>query len=69
MVKAGDTLVRIAKEHQTTVAAIKAANGLTSDRIAVGRSLKIPQLRTVKGQRDMGLNQALGPRGLPNVRA
>jgi LysM repeat protein len=43
VVKSGDTLGRIAKAHRTTVRAIKAANGLTSDRLAVGRSLKIPQ--------------------------
>jgi LysM repeat protein len=45
VVKAGDTLGRIAKAHRTTVRAIKAANGLTSDRIAVGHSLKMPQSR------------------------
>jgi LysM repeat protein len=43
VVKSGDTLGRIAKAHRTTVKAIKAANGLTSDRLAVGRTLKIPQ--------------------------
>ena len=43
VVKTGDTLVRIARTHGTTVKAIKMANGLTSDRITVGRSLKIPQ--------------------------
>ena len=42
VVKRGDTLDRIARAHRTTVQAIKAANGLTSDRIVVGRSLKMP---------------------------
>ena len=42
VVKSGDTLGRIAKTHGTTVKAIKVANGLTSDRIAVGKSLKLP---------------------------
>jgi LysM repeat protein len=42
VVKRGDTLDRIARAHGTTVRAIKAANGLTSDRIVVGRSLKMP---------------------------
>jgi len=42
VVKSGDTLDRIARAHGTTVRAIKAANGLTSDRIVVGRSLKMP---------------------------
>ena len=43
VVKAGDTLVRIAKAHATTVHALKAANGLTSNHIVVGQSLKMPQ--------------------------
>ncbi len=43
VVKPGDTLARIAHAHGTTVRAIKAANGLTSDRIVVGRSLKMPE--------------------------
>ena len=42
VVKRGDTLDRIARAHGTTVRAIKAANGLTGDRIVVGRSLKMP---------------------------
>ena len=42
VVKSGDTLDRIARSHGTTVRAIKAANGLTSDRIVAGRSLKMP---------------------------
>jgi len=41
-VKSGDTLTRIAKTHGTTVKAIKAENGLTTDRIKVGQKLKIP---------------------------
>jgi LysM repeat protein len=43
VVKAGDTLDRIARTHGTTVRAIKAANGLTSDRLVVGHSLKLPK--------------------------
>ena len=42
VVKPGDTLDRIARAHGTTVRALKAANSLTSDRIIVGRSLKMP---------------------------
>lgn len=42
-VKAGDSLTRIAKAHRTTVKAIEAANGLTSDRIAIGAKLKLPE--------------------------
>lgn len=40
-VKRGDTLSKIAKEHGTTVKAIKDANGLTSDTIHVGQTLKL----------------------------
>ena len=45
VVKSGDTLGRIARAHRTTVRAIKAANGLTSDRI-VAR----PQPEDARGQ-------------------
>jgi nucleoid-associated protein YgaU len=41
-VKSGDTLLRIAKAHGTTVRALKAANDLQSDRLVVGEPLKIP---------------------------
>jgi LysM repeat protein len=42
VVKSGDTLSRIAKAHKTTVRALKAANGLKTDRIDAGRKLKLP---------------------------
>ena len=42
VVKPGDVLTRIAKAHKTTVKAIEAANGLSSDRIAAGTKLKMP---------------------------
>jgi LysM repeat protein len=42
VVKSGDSLTRIAKVHGTTVKALKAANGLESDRIVVGARLKMP---------------------------
>jgi LysM repeat protein len=41
-VKSGDTLIRIAKRHRTTVKAIKSANDLSNDRIVVGAKLRIP---------------------------
>jgi LysM repeat protein len=41
-VKAGESLTRIAKQHGTTVKAIRAANGLKSDRLLVGQKLKLP---------------------------
>jgi len=43
VVKPADTLSRIAKIHGTTVSALKAANGLDTDRIAVGMKLKLPE--------------------------
>ena len=43
VVKPADTLSRIAKIHGTTVKAVKAANGLDSDRIAIGMKLKLPE--------------------------
>ena len=42
VIKRGDTLGRIAKAHGTTIAAIKEANGLKSDRIIAGHKLKLP---------------------------
>ncbi|MCX6859915.1 MAG: LysM peptidoglycan-binding domain-containing protein [Verrucomicrobia bacterium] len=41
-VKGGDTLGKIAKKHGTTPKAIRAANGLSSDKINVGQKLKLP---------------------------
>ena len=42
LVKSGDTLPRIAKAHGTTAQALRAANGLTNDRLVVGMKLKMP---------------------------
>jgi LysM repeat protein len=42
-VKTGDSLEKIARNHQTTVAAIKELNGLTHDRIGVNQLLRIPE--------------------------
>ncbi len=44
VVKAGDTLTRIALAHGITVRAIEDANGLANDRIAVGTKLKLPEI-------------------------
>ncbi|MGJ8640933.1 MAG: LysM peptidoglycan-binding domain-containing protein [Opitutaceae bacterium] len=41
-VKGGDNLSKIASQHGTTVRAIKAANGKTSDMIRIGEKLIIP---------------------------
>lgn len=41
-IKSGDNLGSIARRNGTTVAKLKAANGLSSDMIRAGRTLKIP---------------------------
>lgn len=43
LIKRGDTLSGIARKYGTTVAKIKAANGLKSDLIREGRTLTIPR--------------------------
>lgn len=42
-IKSGDTLGAIARRNGTTVAKLKAANGLKSDLIRSGKALKIPK--------------------------
>jgi len=42
VVKSGDTLSRIAKTHGVSLKALKAANSIDNDHIAVGTKLKIP---------------------------
>jgi len=42
-IKKGDTLGAIARKHGTTVAKIKAANGMKSDFIREGKTLRIPK--------------------------
>ena len=41
-IKSGDSLGSIARRNGTTVAKLKAANGLSSDMIRAGKTLKIP---------------------------
>ncbi len=41
-VRSGDTLSGIAARHRTSVSAIKSANNLRSDRLALGQRLRIP---------------------------
>jgi LysM repeat protein len=41
-VKSGDTLTKIAREHGTTVTALRELNGLRTDRINLGQKLKLP---------------------------
>jgi nucleoid-associated protein YgaU len=40
--KSGDTLTRIAKLHGTTVNALRQANELRSDRLALGQKIRLP---------------------------
>lgn len=42
-IKNGDSLEKIARAHQTTVQALKEVNGLTNDKIVVGKVLQIPE--------------------------
>lgn len=42
VVRAGQTLGGIARQHGTTVQALKRANGLRSDKVRVGQRLKLP---------------------------
>ena len=42
VVKSGDTLGRIAREHKTTVKSLRDANRLKTDAIKVGQKLKLP---------------------------
>lgn len=41
-VQSGDNLTKIARRNNTTISALKSANGLTSDMIRVGQKLRIP---------------------------
>ncbi|MBI2948229.1 MAG: LysM peptidoglycan-binding domain-containing protein [Verrucomicrobia bacterium] len=42
VVKAGDNLHKIAQQNHTTVKAIRAANNMKTDRLLVGKKLKLP---------------------------
>lgn len=42
LVKAGETLTRIAKQHGTTVSALRALNGMKTSQVRTGQKLKIP---------------------------
>ncbi len=46
VVKSGETLTTIAKQHGTTVTALKATNSLRTDRLHVGDKLKLPAPKT-----------------------
>lgn len=46
VVAAGDTLSKIAREHQTTVSQLMQVNQLTSDRLAIGQTLTLTGIAT-----------------------
>jgi LysM repeat protein len=54
VVKSGDTLSSIAKAKGTTVKSLKAANGLSGDRIVAGTKLKIPEAKTAVASAPQG---------------
>jgi LysM repeat protein len=54
VVKSGDTLSSIAKAKATTVKALKAANGLSGDRVVAGRKLKIPETKAAVASAPQG---------------
>jgi peptidoglycan endopeptidase LytE len=49
-VNSGDSLYKIAKSFHTTVNALKAANGLKSSRLQIGRVLKVPAAGNVAAE-------------------
>lgn len=59
-VRAGDTLFGLATRHGTTVAAIRARNDLTSDRIRVGQELQIPSGSTLPDRVGLPPSEAEG---------
>lgn len=46
----GDTLTSVAKKYKTSVESLKSANGLRSDTISLGQTLKIPTTQTAANQ-------------------
>jgi LysM repeat protein len=64
VVKAGDNLVRIAKQHGTTVGAIKAANNLKTTQIKVGQKLKLPAGKSSVGKPSPGTTPSVASSNL-----
>jgi LysM repeat protein len=58
-VKSGDTLIKIASDHKTTVRALRTANNLRTDSIKVGQKLKIPVKMADAGTGPMASNNVL----------
>ena len=64
-VKSGDTLIRIASQHGVTVKALRAANGLRTDRIRVDQVLKIPAKNGGSGTGSQADAASLGTTSTP----
>lgn len=62
VIKQGDVLGSIAVAHKTSIAALKAENGLKSDKIFVGQKLRIPG-----GQAKAAVKQQANPANKANV--
>jgi LysM repeat protein len=56
IVRSGDTLIKIAQDHKTTVRALRTANNLRTDGIKVGQKLKIPVKMADAGTGPMASN-------------
>jgi LysM repeat protein len=54
VVKAGDTLGKIAQQHGTTIKAVRAANGMKTDRLLVGQKIKLPPASKAGGAASPG---------------
>jgi len=54
VVRKGDSLIKIARENQTTAKALKAANGLKGSKIKAGQKLVIPGSEVAAAAKDAG---------------
>jgi LysM repeat protein len=62
VVKAGDSLAKIARQHGTTSKAIQAANNLKTTRINAGQKLKLPAAKATVAKADL-----VAPGKIPTV--
>ncbi|HVR35105.1 MAG TPA: LysM peptidoglycan-binding domain-containing protein [Methylomirabilota bacterium] len=67
VVKSGDTLTAIAREHNTTVRALRSVNNLETDRIRVGQKLKLPAPQSSSGTGSGGTRGYQTPLSPPGV--
>lgn len=58
-IKSGDSLIRIAKKHHTTVKVIRDVNGIRGNRIVAGKTLLIPKANKSLNQYSLSLEQRL----------